>query len=141
MRTPLDRLRHALLFEVLALLLVVPLGALAFHMPMQHMGVVALVSATLATLWNMLFNHCFDRVLKQLRGTTAKTPAQRVLHAVLFEIGLLLVLMPFIAWYLGVTLWQALVMDLSFAAFYMLYALGFNWIYDKVFPLPEWREA
>lgn len=30
-------------------------------------------------------------------------------------------------------------MDGSYALFYMVYALGFNWIYDTAFPLPEWR--
>ncbi|MBY5989418.1 PACE efflux transporter [Roseovarius atlanticus] len=138
MRSPLDRLRHALSFEIIALILVVPLGAVAFGMPMHDIGVVGLVSATIATLWNMVFNFGFDLVLQRGTGSTRKTARQRVAHAVLFEAGLLVVLMPFIAWYLQVSLWQALVMDLSFALFYMVYALGFNWLYDIVFPLPEW---
>ncbi|MCB1340583.1 MAG: PACE efflux transporter [Pseudooceanicola sp.] len=138
MRSPLDRLRHALSFEVIALLLVIPLGALVFHKPMHDIGVVGVVSATLATLWNMAYNDGFDRALRRLAGTTLKSPRTRVLHAVLFEAGLLVVLLPFIAWYLGITLWQAFVMDLSFAAFYLVYALGFNWAYDRLFPLPEW---
>lgn len=138
MRSPLDRLRHALSFEIIALVLIVPLGAVAFGMPMHDFGVVGLVSATIATLWNMMFNFGFDLVLQRRTGATRKTPRLRVAHAVLFEAGLLVVLMPFIAWYLQVSLWQALVMDLSFALFYMVYALGFNWLYDIVFPLPEW---
>lgn len=138
MRSPLDRLRHALSFEVIALLLVIPLGALLFHKPMQDIGVVGVVSATLATLWNMAYNYGFDRGLRRLAGTTLKSPLARILHAVLFEAGLLVVLLPFIAWYLGITLWQAFVMDLSFAAFYLVYAFGFNWLYDRLFPLPEW---
>ncbi|MEQ9476658.1 chlorhexidine efflux transporter, partial [Marinovum algicola] len=48
---------------------------------------------------------------------------------------------PFIAWYLGISLWQAFVMDVSFALFYMVYAFGFNWAYDRLFPLPEWKTA
>ena len=141
MRSPLDRIRHALSFEILALLLIVPLGAVVFHMPMHDIGLVSLVSATLATLWNFAYNYGFDAVLKRLRGTTLKTSALRILHAVLFEGGLLLVLMPFIAWYLEVSLWQAFVMDLSFALFYMVYALAFNWGYDHLFPLPEWQKT
>jgi uncharacterized membrane protein len=66
--------------------------------------------------------------------------ALRVAHAVLFELGLLIVLMPFIAWYLGVSLMQALVMDISFALFYLVYAFFFNLAYDRIFPLPEWQE-
>ncbi|ASM74497.1 MULTISPECIES: PACE efflux transporter [Roseobacteraceae] len=139
MRSPLDRLRHAISFEIIALLAVVPLGAFAFHMPMHDIGVVGVVSATLATLWNIVYNYIFDVVLERTTGTTEKTFPQRVLHAVIFEVGLLFVLMPFIAWYLGVSLWQAFLMDVSFALFYMVYALGFNWAYDKLFPLEEWK--
>ncbi|WP_323764934.1 PACE efflux transporter [Marinovum sp.] len=138
MRSPLDRLRHALSFEIIALIIVVPLGALIFGFPMQDIGVVGVVSATLATLWNLVYNYGFDLILKRRSGTTQKTPRQRVLHAVLFEAGLLLVLLPFIAWYLGISLWTAFVMDISFAGFYLVYALAFNWLYDWLFPLPEW---
>ncbi|MGV0817103.1 PACE efflux transporter [Martelella sp. FLE1502] len=140
MRSPLDRLRHALSFEVIGLLLVVPLGAFVFGMPMHDIGVVGVVSATLAALWNMVYNYIFDHIMQRLFATTEKAFPSRVVHAVLFETGLLIVLMPFIAWYLGISLWQALVMDISFALFYMVYALAFNWAYDMVFPLPEWAE-
>lgn len=141
MRSPLDRIRHALSFEILALMLIVPLGAVVFHFPIESIGVVGVVSANLATLWNFAYNYVFDRALQRSRGTTLKTPAVRVLHAVLFETGLLLVLAPFIAWYLSVSLLQALVMDLSFALFYLGYALVFNWGYDRLFPLQEWQRA
>ncbi|GGB08288.1 membrane protein [Brucella endophytica] len=138
MRSVGDRIRHALSFEIIGLLLVTPLGALAFHMPMHDMGVVSLVSATIATAWNFIYNYLFDVVLQRTSGTTEKSGLTRVWHAVLFEAGLLVVLMPFIAWYLGVSLWQAFVMDVSFALFYMGYAFVFNWAYDRLFPLPEW---
>ncbi len=139
MRSPLDRLRHAISFEIIALLLVIPLGAIVFGIAIHDSGVVALVSATLATLWNLLYNYIFDLALKHLTGSTWKTARVRIGHAVLFEIGLLFVLMPFIAWYLDITLWQAFVMDVAFALFYMGYALAFNWAYDRLFPLPEWQ--
>ena len=42
MRSPLDRLRHAVSFELLALLLIVPLGSWLFHMPMHDIGLVAI---------------------------------------------------------------------------------------------------
>ena len=141
MRSPLDRLLHATSFEIIALAVIVPAGAVHFHTPLHDMGVVALVSATLATVWNLAYNYGFDVVLQRLAGTTRKSSLVRVWHAVLFEAGLLIVLLPFIAWYLGVSLWQAFVMDASFAAFYLVYALGFNWAYDALFQLPEWRTS
>ena len=138
MRSPLDRLRQAVLFEVVALILVIPLGALAFGMPMHDAGVVGVAGASIATVWNLVYNHAFDVALRRLTGTARKSPAARVVHALLFEGGLLVVLMPFIAWYLEVSLWRALVMDVSLAAFYVVYAFVFTWLYDLLFPLPEW---
>lgn len=137
MRTTRDRIRHAISFEIIGLVLVVPLGALAFGMPMHDIGLVSLVSATIATGWNYLFNLGFDRFMAWRHGSTEKTVLVRVLHAVLFEGGLLVLLAPFIAWYLGVSLWHALAMDVSFALFYMGYAFVFNWAYDVVFPVRE----
>lgn len=136
MRSTPDRIRHALSFEVIGLLLVIPLGALAFGHPISDIGMVALVSASIATGWNYIYNLGFDHALLHLRGTVAKTVALRVVHAILFEGGLLAILMPFIAWYLGVSLWDAFVMDAAFAAFYLIYAFCFNWAYDVIFPLP-----
>lgn len=141
MRSPLDRLRHALSFEIIALLLVVPVAALLMGLPMQDMGVVGVVSATLATLWNMVYNWLFDHALRRLTGTTRKTPRLRILHAILFEGGLLLVLMPFIAWYLQISLIAAFLLDAGLAGFYLFYAFGFNWAYDRLFPLPEWQKT
>ncbi len=139
MRTTRDRIRHAIAFEVIGLLLVTPLGALAFDKPVGDIGVVALVSATIATGWNYLYNLLFDHALLRLRGRVRKTVPIRVVHAVLFEAGLLLVLLPFIAWYLGVTLVEAFLMDVSFAIFYLGYAFVFNWVYDVIFPAPDSR--
>lgn len=137
MRTTRDRIRHALSFEIVGLALVTPLAAFLFHMPMHSIGVVALVGSLLATGWNYLYNILFDQASLRLRGTVIKTVPLRVLHAVLFELGLLLVLLPFIAWYLEISIWQALVMDIGFALFYMGYAFVFNWAYDRVFPIPN----
>ncbi|MCZ4288881.1 PACE efflux transporter [Hoeflea alexandrii] len=136
MRTTKDRIRHALSFEIIALLLVTPLGAWAFDMPAGHVGVVAVVGATIATGWNYLYNLLFDHALLRIAGHVSKSIAVRILHAFLFEGGLLLILLPFIAWYLGVSLIEAFLMDVSFAAFYLVYTFAFNWLYDLVFPIP-----
>lgn len=139
MRSLPDRIRHVILFEIIGLALVTPLGALAFGQPMLDIGVLSAIIAVVATLWNLAYNYLFDLMLKYARGHTARGAAMRVFHAVLFEAGLLAVLMPLIAAYLGISLWQALMMDISFALFYMAYAFVFNWGYDRLFPLPEWQ--
>jgi uncharacterized membrane protein len=140
MRTARDRIRHAISFEIIGLALITPLGAWAFHMPMHDIGVLGIVGATIATLWNYIYNFGFDHFMQRMRGSTRKTSLIRLLHAVMFEVGLLFVLLPLFAWYLGISLWQAFLMDVSFALFYMGYAFVFNWAYDRLFPLPEWQE-
>jgi uncharacterized membrane protein len=126
MRSTSDRIRHAISFELIGLALVTPLGAWAFGLPMVEIGVVGLASATIATAWNYVYNLCFDHALQRLTGGTRKTMPCRVLHAILFEAGLVAVLMPLIAWYLGIGLLQALLMDVSFSLFYVAYAFVFN---------------
>ena len=139
MRTAADRIRHAISFELIGLALIIPLGSWAFSVPVTDIGIVGVVSATLATAWNYLYNLGFDHLLRRYAGTTLKTVPMRIIHAIVFEAGLLLVLMPFIAWYLDISLWQAFVMDVGFALFYLIYAFIFNWAYDRLFPLPEWQ--
>lgn len=136
MRTVRDRIRHAISFEILGLLLVTPLGALVFSLPLEHVGVVSLGAATIATGWNYLYNLGFDHALRRLTGRLEKTLFERVLHAVFFELGLLAITMPLIAWYLAIDLWTALIMDIGFALFYVVYAFLFNLAYDRLFPLP-----
>jgi uncharacterized membrane protein len=137
MRSTADRIRHAVSFEIIGLLSVIPLGSWVFDLEMQAIGVVALAVATVATLWNYLFNLGFDRAMMRWLGHTRKWPVLRILHALLFEIGLLAVSLPFIAWYLQIGLWTALLMDLGFAGFYLVYAFVYNWAYDVIFPLPQ----
>ncbi|MDQ0562877.1 putative membrane protein [Rhizobium mesoamericanum] len=141
MRKAADRIRHAISFELIGLALVTPLGAVGFGMPVADIGVIGVVGATVATVWNYIYNLGFDHPIQRLTGGTQKSVAMRVLHAVMFEIGLLLALLPMIAWYLGIGILQALMMDVSFALFYMVYAFVFNWAYDQIFPLPDWQPA
>lgn len=140
MRTTADRIRHALSFEILGIALATPLAAFVFGLHAGESAVIVIGGATLAMAWNYVFNLVFDHAMTRWLGTTLKTMPLRIAHAVLFEIGLLIMLMPLIALYLGISLWQALLLDLGFALFYMVYALVFNWSYDRLFPLPEWQQ-
>lgn len=140
MRKTADRIRHAISFEIIGILLATPLGAFVFQLHAGDSAVIVIGSATVAMGWNYLFNLGFDHAMTRFAGTTLKSLPIRIAHAVLFELGLLAMLMPLIALYLGISLWQAFLMDIAFALFYMGYALAFNWGYDRLFPLPEWQQ-
>ena len=136
-----DRVRHALSFEIIGLGIFTPLATLAFDKPALDMGMIGLISATVATLWNFVFNIGFDRAMIRATGSAVKSVPVRILHTLMFEGGLVVLLIPMIAWYLGITLWQALVMDIAIVAFYLVYTFFFNIGYDRVYPLPQAEPA
>lgn len=135
MRPFRDRVRHALTFEAVALAIFIPGSAALFGQPPSDMGVIGVASATIATLWNFVFNMGFDRAMLRLRGSVHKTMALRVAHTFLFEAGLVVMLIPMIAWYLGISLRAALLMDVAIVVFYLVYGFLFNIVYDRVFPV------
>ena len=134
MRSLADRVRHAVTFELVALALLTPGAALLFRHPVIEMGLIGGLSATIATGWNFAYNLGFDRALLGLRGTVHKTLTIRIVHTLVFELGLILLLVPMIAAILGIGLWDALVMDLAIVVFYLVYAFLFNLGYDRLFP-------
>lgn len=136
MRTTFDRIRQAVSFEIIGLLIFIPLSALLFGHGVDKMGPLAVIGATLATVWNYFYNLGFDRMLVRLRGTPKKSVPLRIAHALGFEGGLLIFFLPIVAWWLQVGLWEAFLLDLSFAIFYLCYAFVFTWAYDTIFP-PE----
>ncbi|WP_139974277.1 PACE efflux transporter [Ochrobactrum sp. CGA5] len=141
MRSFMDRVRHATMFELIGLAIFIPGSAFILDKPAAEMGVIGVVSATTATIWNFLFNLGFDKAMLRFTGSVSKGMAVRVLHAILFEAGLIVLLIPFIAWYLGISLITAFLMDIAIVVFYLVYAFVFNIAYDKLFPLPHGRTA
>ena len=139
MRTHRDRIRHAVGFEIIALILSIPIMSFFFSFDIKDIGVIAIVGSIMATIWNYGFNIVFDKGMVRFKRSTFKTPAIRVLHVLLFESGLLMLYLPMVAWYLGISLWQALIMDASLVGFYLAYNFSYNWAYDKIFPIQYFK--
>ena len=137
MRTTKDRIRHLVLFEVTALLILVPIGAVFFGFDPFEIGALGASTAAIAAVWNYVYNLGFDRRLKRLTGSVHKRMRVRVLHALLFEGGLVVMLVPLIAWWLDISLWEALVADIALVVFYVVFAFVYNLAYDHIFPIPE----
>lgn len=134
MRTTKDRIRQAISFEVIGLLLSVPLAAVVFGFDAGKTSVLGAIGATMATTWNYLFNLMFDHGLKRWTGSTRKSLGMRFIHAISFELGLMLAFLPIIAWWMEIGLLEALLVDIAFVLFYLVYAFIFTWCYDTVFP-------
>lgn len=131
-KTTSERFFHALAFEVLAVAICAPLGAWLIDRPVVHMGLLTLTISLIAMGWNMVFNILFDRAEQSWRFR--RNLGARVVHAGLFELGLLLLTVPLIAWWLDMGLWQALLLDLGLVLFFVPYTMAFNWVYDWLRP-------
>ncbi|MGE8150919.1 multidrug/biocide efflux PACE transporter [Pseudomonas vancouverensis] len=129
-KTITERIFQAIGFELLAILICTPLLAWIMDKPMLEMGAVTVVIALLALAWNVLFNGLFDRLLK--RYAIAHNAWTRVVHALLFEGGLVAMGVPLIAWWLSVSLWQAFLLDIGVLLFFLPYTYVYHWVYDTV---------
>ena len=125
-----ERFLHSLAFELIAIAICAPLGAWLLGYSLAHIGLLTLMISLVAMTWNMVFNSLFDRA--QRRMGFERTLVARGVHAVMFEIGLLLVVIPLAAWWLGIGLWEAFILDIGIALFFLPYTFVFNWSYDHV---------
>ena len=137
LRTPLDRARQVLFFELGGLVLITPPFVwLSGVSVMDSLGLLAII-ALIAALWNALYNTSFDWVEGRLTGRTAdhRAYALRIAHALGFEGGLVLVSLPIVMVWTGMGWLEALLADVGLAIAYALYAFVFNIGYDRVFPI------
>ncbi|MDE1249854.1 PACE efflux transporter [Vibrio aestuarianus] len=124
-----ERIFHAVVFELTALAILIPLSALITGQGSGDLAMVGAGLSLLAVVWNYQYNILFDRLFGSDRsGRSAKI---RLLHTTGFEGGLVFVSIPAIAWVLEITLWQALILDIGFLVFFFIYTMVFNWCYDK----------
>lgn len=137
MRSVGDRIRHAICFEIIGVLIVTPLAGWVFSAEFGRVGVLAVAMSMIATVWNYVYNVAFDHGLLRLRGRIHKTPVERVVHAFIFEFGMLLITLPPVMWWMSYSFRQALAMAASLMVFYLIYTYVYNWLYDMIFPLPE----
>jgi uncharacterized membrane protein len=102
---------------------------------LEHAGAAAIASSVIAVVWNLVYNTLFERweARQTVRGRSFK---RRAAHAIGFEIGFIVTLVPLFAWWLDIGWWHALVLDLGLSAFFLVYTFAFNLAFDKVFGLP-----
>ena len=126
---------YVVLFEGFAIAICSVGFMLAAGAELARASALSIACSVVAVLWNLVFNHGFEcwEARQPVRG---RGLARRAAHALGFEFGLLILLVPLIAWWLEVSLWQALVMDVVLALFFLVYTFCFTWIFDRVFGLP-----
>ncbi len=130
------RVVQAVLYEALAVAFVAPVLVVLFgHSPLSTMA-LTLAMSLIALAWNYGFNALFER-WETRQAIKGRSWRRRVAHGVLFEGGLALILVPFMAVWLSVSFWEALVADIGILLFFLVYTVVFTWTFDRVFGLPQ----
>ncbi|MCV2421642.1 PACE efflux transporter [Paucibacter sp. DJ2R-2] len=129
------RVLQAVLYEAFAVAMVGPTVAWMFAASLQSSALLALAMSSIALAWNYVFNALFER-WEARQTVKGRSLGRRLLHGIGFEGGLVLFLVPLMAWWLDISLLEALIADLAILAFFFVYAIAFTWAFDRVFGLP-----
>lgn len=126
----IERVFHSVLFEMLALILSITGLVIFTQHDISTLSGTMIVVASMAMAWNYSFNYVFDLYVKGEK--TKRSILLRILHVILFEAGLLFFTIPVMAFILGLSLWDAFLMDLGVTIFITIYAFVFNLSYDHL---------
>lgn len=134
------RVLQAVLYEAIAVAVVAPVLTFVFGEPPLSSMLLTLTMSAIATAWNFGFNAVFER-WEARQAVKGRSWHRRVAHGVGFEVGLSLLLIPLMALWMGISLWQALVADAGLMLFFLCYTVVFTWAFDRVFGLPQSAQA
>ena len=105
-----------------------------------HAGIAAVASSLVAVVWNFIYNGVFE-AWEARQAKRGRSWLRRVAHALGFEGGLVIVLVPLFAWWLDISLWEAFVLDVGLVVFFMVYTFIFSLAFDRIFGLPASAQA
>lgn len=130
------RVLQAVLYEVFAIAFVGPVLSLAFDKPAASTLGLAFLLSSIALGWNYLFNAIFER-WESRQAVRGRSFARRLAHGTGFEGGLVIILLPVMSLWLGISLLEAFLANLGLLAFFFIYAIVFTWAFDRIVGLPE----
>lgn len=127
---------YVVLFEVFAITLSSVLLKVLSDTPLLYTGAAAVAASAIAMFWNLAYNTRFE-MWEARQARKGRSMARRVCHVIGFEIGLIMALVPLFAQVLGVTITEALGLNLAMILFFLAYGFLFNLAFDRFFGLPE----
>ncbi|AFM59999.1 PACE efflux transporter [Enterobacter cloacae subsp. dissolvens] len=123
-----ERVFHAVIFEVTANVIIALSLAWLMNVSVLQSGSLSVISALAATAWNFVFNKFFDALQKKY--AFQRTFLVRGIHAVCFETGLIITLIPVAMVMLNLTVTEAFFVEIGLVLFFLPYTMLFNWLYD-----------
>ncbi len=135
MQGPVRKIFQAITYEAIALLFIAPAIAYVYKSDLQYSSVFSLLLSAFALAWNIIYNALFE-YWEARQASRKRSFSRRALHSVGFEGGLALLLIPFIAWWLEISVQQAVLTDAALLGFFLGYSFVFQYCFDKLFDVP-----
>lgn len=130
------RVVYVTLYEAIAIVVASFGFAALTGADLERAGTLSVMASVIAVLWNLAFNGLFER-WESRQAVRGRSIRRRIAHAIGFEGGLVAILVPLVAWWLEISLWEAFLLDLVLVVFFLIYTFVFAWAFDRVFGLPD----
>lgn len=130
------RIIQAILYEIGAIALTSPIIGFAFDASASSALGLAAIMSTIALAWNYVFNAIFER-WESRQIVKGRSIWRRLAHGIGFEGGLVMMLVPLMAFWLNISFIDAFIAELGLLLMFFVYAILFTWAFDKIFGLPE----
>lgn len=125
------RITYVVIFETLAIIFATLILTALAGGEAHNSFPVAVASSTIALIWNFIYNTGFER-WERRANITRRTPLLRAGHALGFEGGLVLVLVPVYMWWYQIGPIDAVIMEAALLVFFLVYTFIFTWIFDLI---------
>ncbi|AWA46674.1 MULTISPECIES: PACE efflux transporter [Acinetobacter] len=130
------RVTYVFFYEVLSFLICAMILAVLSGSTISHTGPLSLLIAVIAVSVNFFYNYAFEWWEKRQHSKT-RTIFRRVVHAIGFQVVLVIILIPLIAWWMQISLVKAFLLDFSLMIIIPCYTFVYNYFFDHLFGLPS----
>lgn len=130
------RVTYVFFYEVFSFLICALILAALSGTSISHTGPLSILIAVIAVTVNFFYNYAFE-MWEKTQISKTRTMKRRVAHAIGFQIILVMILIPLIAWWMQISLLKAFLLDFSLMVIIPCYTFVYNYLFDHIFGLPS----
>lgn len=132
----LRRALQVVIFEAIAITAITVGAVILTNENVLSSATYAVSTSVIAIIWNYVFNTLYE-FWESRQHKKGRTILRRIIHALLFELGLVIILVPLMAWWFHIALVTAFIAEIGLLVFFLVYSITFNWCFDRIFGLPR----
>lgn len=130
------RVTYVFFYEVFSFFICALILAALSGTTISHTGPLSILIAVIAVTVNFFYNYAFE-MWEKTQISKIRTVWRRIAHAIGFQIILVMILIPLIAWWMQISLLKAFLLDFSLMVIIPCYTFVYNYLFDHIFGLPS----